>query len=130
MQIMPGTARAYGVNPMELVNPEKNVMTAVASIKDLDNYLSKRIKDDSERIKFIIAAYNSGIGHVVDAIALAGKYGKNPYVWFGNVEDAILWKSNPDYYNDDVCKFGYFRGRQTVAYVKKVLHQYEIFKKI
>lgn len=130
MQIMPGTARAYGVNPMELVNPEKNVMTAVASIKDLDNYLSKRIKDDSERIKFIIAAYNSGIGHVVDAIALAGKYGKNPYVWFGNVEDAILWKSNPDYYNDDVCRFGYFRGRQTVAYVKKVLHQYEIFKKI
>ena len=130
MQIMPGTARAYGLSVGELANPEKNVRTAVASIKDLDNYLSKRIKDDNERIKFIIAAYNSGIGHVVDAIALARKYGKNPNVWFGNVEEAILWKSNPDFYNDEVCRFGYFRGRQTVAYVKKVLHQYEIFKKV
>ena len=26
-------------------------------------------------------AYNAGIGHVLDAIALAEKYGKNKYVW-------------------------------------------------
>lgn len=127
MQIMPGTARAYGMRPAELSDPEKSVRIAVESIKDLESFFSRRIPDPAERRKFVIAAYNSGIGHVADAIALARKYGKNPNVWYGNVEDAILWKSNPDYYNDEVCRFGYFRGRQTVAYVKKVLHQYSIF---
>ncbi len=130
MQIMPGTARAYGLRYNEATNANKNVKAAVACIKDLNSYFEKHIRHKNERLKFVIAAYNSGLGHVVDAMALAKKYGKNPNVWYGNVEDAILWKSNPDFYNDDVCKYGYFRGRQTVAYVKKVLHQYELFKKI
>lgn len=129
MQIMPGTARAYGLHPSELSDPEKSVRIAVESIKDLNNYFARRISDPAERRKFIIAAYNSGIGHVADAIALAAKYGKNPSVWYGNVEEAILWKSNPEFYNDEVCRFGYFRGKQTVAYVKKVLHQYSLLTK-
>ncbi|MGN1237735.1 MAG: lytic transglycosylase F, partial [Muribaculaceae bacterium] len=99
------------------------------SIRDLDSFFARRIKDPAERRKFVIAAYNSGMGHVADAIALAQKYGKNPSIWFGNVEEAILWKSNPDFYNDEVCRFGYFRGRQTVAYVKKVLHQYSLLSR-
>lgn len=126
MQIMPGTARAYGIHPSELSDPEKSVSIATRSIKDLNAWLSRRVPDPVERRKFIIAAYNSGIGHIADAIALAQKHGKNPAVWAGNVEEAILWKSNPDYYNDEVCRFGYFRGRQTVAYVKKVLRQYAL----
>lgn len=130
MQIMPGTARAYGLRYGEATNADKNVRAAVACLKDLNIYFAKRVTNKHERLKFIIAAYNSGLGHVVDAMALAQKYGKNPYIWYNNVEEAILWKSNPDFYNDEVCKYGYFRGRQTVAYVKKVLHQYEIFKKI
>lgn len=129
MQIMPGTARAYGLSAGEITNAEKNVKVAVASIRDLENFFYKKVPDKEERLKFIIAAYNSGMGHVADAIALAKKYGKDPTKWYDNVEEAILWKSNPDFYNDEVCRFGYFRGRQTVAYVKKVLHQYEIFKK-
>ncbi len=126
MQIMPGTARAYGFNPTVLSDPEKSIDIATRSIKDLDAWLARRVKDPMERRKFIIAAYNSGIGHIADAIALAQKHGKNPSVWSGNVEEAILWKSNPDYYNDEVCRFGYFRGRQTVAYVRKVLRQYAL----
>ena len=129
MQIMPGTARAYGLRYNEASNAAKNVRAAVACISDLNAYFAKRIPHKKERLKFIIAAYNSGLGHIVDAMALAKKYGKNPNIWYGNVEEAILWKSNPDFYNDEVCKYGYFRGRQTVAYVKKVLHQYELFKK-
>ena len=34
------------------------------------------IKDENERMKFVLAAYNAGIGHVLDAIALAEKYGQ------------------------------------------------------
>lgn len=128
MQLMPRTARAYGLSDNELTNPDKNIEAAVKSINDLDKSLLRYVPDDNERIYFIIAAYNSGIGHIYDAIALAKKYGKKPSKWFGNVEDAVLWKANPEYYNDDACRFGYFRGKQTVAYVKEVFKHYNIYK--
>lgn len=129
MQIMPRTASAYGLPASQITQPEANIRTAVAIIKDLDNSLKKHVPDPVERRKFIIAAYNSGIAHIYDAIALAKKYGKNPQVWSGNVEEALLMKAKPEYYNDPVCKFGYFRGRQTTQYVIKVLDFYERCRK-
>lgn len=128
MQLMPGTARAYGLKPSEVTNPELNIKAAVKSIKDLEKSLAPKIKDPKERLKFIIAAYNSGIGHVYDAIALAEKYNKNPEIWDGNVKESILLKSNPEYFNDEVCRFGYFKGRQTVTYVAKVLDIYQLYR--
>lgn len=126
---MPRTANAYGLPASQITNPEANIKTAVAIIKDLDNSLKKHVPDPTERRKFVLAAYNSGIAHIYDAIALAKKYGKNPQVWSGNVEEALLMKANPEYYNDPVCKFGYFRGRQTTQYVIKVLDFYERCRK-
>lgn len=127
MQIMPGTARSYGLDDSNIDDPEMSVMAAVKNLKDLDNILAPKVADKHERMRFILAAYNAGIGHVLDAIALAQKHGKNSQLWYDNVEDAILWKSNPDYYNDEVCRFGYFRGRQTVAYVKTVESHYQYY---
>ena len=65
---------------------------------------------------------------MIDAIELARKYEKEPEVWDGNVEETILWKQNPQFYNDSVCRFGYFRGKQTVAYVAQVEQQYSYYK--
>ncbi len=127
MQLMPGTARNYGLSPEEITNPEKNIEAATKSIRDLNKSLKKYVPDDAERIKFILAAYNSGIAHIYDAIALAKKYGKNPQIWHGNVSEALLMKSNPEFYNDNVCKYGYFRGKQTVSYVNEVSQTYDIF---
>ena len=90
--------------------------------------LAQRIVNPDERIKFIVASYNAGVGHVLDAIELARKYDKDPNLWNGNVEEAILWKANPQYYNDSVCHYGYFRGRQTVAYVAEVEQHYLFYK--
>lgn len=125
MQIMPRTATAYGLPSSKITDPEANIRTAVAILKDLDKSLKKHVADPEERRKFILAAYNSGIAHIYDAIALAKKYGKNPQVWSGNVEEALMMKANPEYYNDPVCKYGYFRGKQTTQYVIKVLDFYE-----
>ena len=57
------------------------------------------------------------------------KYGKDPAVWEGNVEEALMMKSKPEYYNDEVCKYGYFRGRQTREYVVKVMDFYSKARK-
>ena len=129
MQIMPRTARAYNLTPNRITNPEANISTATKIIRDLDKSLSRKVADKEERRKFVIAAYNSGLAHVLDAIALAEKYGKNPAVWYGNVEAALLMKANPEYYTDPVCRAGYFRGRQTVTYVKEVMAFYDNAKK-
>ena len=127
MQIMPRTARSNGLADKDIQNPEKNIATAIKIMASLDRSFST-IEDPQERMKFILASYNSGIGHVLDAIALTKKYGKDPQKWDGNVAEYILLKSNPEYFNDEVCKFGYFRGRETYSYVNKVLKLYEYYK--
>lgn len=129
MQVMPSTARAYGVDPQSLVHPSISIATATRIIDGLDRSMSKYVDDPEERTKFVLGAYNSGIAHVYDAIALAKKYGYDPEKWDGNVAECLLLKSKPEYYNDPVCRFGYFRGRQTVIYVDEVMRFYQQVQK-
>lgn len=127
MQLMPGTAKAMGVPPGKEQNPEESIKAAVKYIglttKSFTNI------PEPERINFVLASYNSGIGHVLDAMALAEKYGKNKYVWRDNVEEYILLKSNEEYFTDPVCKFGYFRGIETYNFVRNITSRFEWYKK-
>lgn len=127
MQLMPRTASNFGLNRKNIMNPEKNIEAGVQYIKSLNLTFSK-IENKQERIKFILASYNSGPAHILDARALTEKYGKNKNVWFGHVEVFLLKKSEPEYYNDEVVKYGRFRGRVTVDYVEKTLSTYEKYK--
>lgn len=128
MQLMPATARAMGVGDLE--NPDNNILAAARLLKKLDDSLSSRIPDSEERMKFVVASYNCGLGHVLDAIALAEKYGLDPEIWAGNVSEAALMKSRPQYYNDPVVRNGYFRGRETVDFVNRVMDVYQYYKGI
>ena len=127
MQLMPKTAYAMGMP----VGKEHN---AEESIKAACNYLAltarsfSKITDPNEKIKFILGSYNAGIGHIFDAMALAEKYGRNKYEWDNNVAEYVLLKSNEEYYNDPVCKNGYFRGRETYNFVKEILSRAEVYK--
>jgi membrane-bound lytic murein transglycosylase F len=95
---------------------------------DANFFKDEGIKPE-DRQKFIIASYNAGYGHVRDARALAVKYGYNPNIWDGNVEKMILAKSNPKYFNDEVCQFGYCRGEETVRYVSIIMTYYNHYLK-
>lgn len=129
MQIMPRTAKGYGLSAKLMNNPEASIKTSVKILKDLDKWLTKYVSDPEERKKFVLAAYNVGIAHVYDGIALAKKYCKDPTKWTDNVEQMILLKSDAKYYNDPVVKFGYARGREPVGYVKKILNVYDQARK-
>ena len=120
MQIMPRTAKGYGQTAKSVMKNDVAVETALKLLNDLDKQLTPKVPDENERKKFVLAAYNSGLGHVNDAINLAKKYGLNPQKWDGNVAKAILWKSNPKYYKDPVVRFGYSRGRETYDYVNRI----------
>lgn len=127
MQLMPVTARAMGLPPGKESNPEESIKAAVKYI-DATNRNLKVIPDKKERIKFILASYNAGLGHISDAMALARKYGKNELVWEHNVEKFILLKSNEEYFTDPVCRNGYFRGIETYNFVRDILSRYEVYK--
>ena len=123
MQLMPRTAENFGLDKTTKFDAELNIEAGVQYIKSL-NLAFRRVENNEERVKFILAAYNSGPAHILDAMALAAKYGKNPQVWFNNVEYFLLKKSEPQFYNDPVVKYGYFRGRETVKYVRNTLDTY------
>jgi membrane-bound lytic murein transglycosylase F len=128
MQVMPKTAKSFGAKENELSNPEVSIRIASRILKELEGIMRSRT-NNANRIKFVLASYNAGSGHVTDAIALARKYDLNPRVWDENVEQAMLWKMDPEYYNDSVCSNGYCRGTEPVDYVVKVLNRYEYYKK-
>ncbi|MCH5234631.1 MAG: transglycosylase SLT domain-containing protein [Muribaculaceae bacterium] len=130
MQVMPNTAEAVGVEPGSLGNPDSNVLAATRIISKLDKALSDKIEDPEERMKFVVASYNSGLGHIYDSIALAQKHGLDPQKWTGNVSISALMKSRPEYYNDPVVKHGYFRGRETVDFVDHVIGIYNYLQSV
>ena len=127
MQLMPHTARAMGMPEGKEANPEESIKAAVKYLGITTRSFTE--VPEGERINFVLASYNSGIGHVFDAMALAEKYGSNKYVWRDNVEKFVLLKSNEEYFTDPVCKHGYFRGQETYNFVREIMGRYEQYKK-
>ena len=127
MQLMPRTARAMGIPEGKEQNREESVKAATKYLAQIARSFNK-VTNPEEKMKFVLGAYNAGIGHVFDAMALAEKYGKNKYIWDENVASFILLKSNEEYFNDPVCKNGYFRGRETYNFVKDILGRAEMYK--
>jgi membrane-bound lytic murein transglycosylase F len=125
LQLMPATAREFGVT--NALDPADNVQGAVKFLKWLQRYWEKRIPDENERLKFILASYNTGAGHVEDAQRLTEKYGGNPQVW-DDVSYWLLQKSTQQYSNDAVVKFGFCRGLEPVNYVTNILERFNHYK--
>jgi len=128
MQLMPTTGRRFGVNWNS--SAKEQIRAGVEFIQWLDQRFVDEISDPEERMKFVLASYNVGYGHVTDAINLAEKYDKDPKIWSENVEECLLMKSNPQYYKDPVVKYGYCRGIETYNFVIEVIERYEHYLNI
>lgn len=128
MQLMPATAKQFGVKDVH--NIEQNIRAGVRYLKWLDELWMEEVPDSAERLKIVLASYNIGPNHVKDARNLAKKYGADPNIWDENVEAYLLKKSEAKYYNDEVVKVGYARGKETVIYVREILDRYEQYRKL
>ncbi len=127
-QLMPETAVRYNVT---IESPVTSQLWASAKfIKWLDLKLKDKVADEEERVKFILGAYNVGLGHILDARQLAKKYGKNPRIWDENVAFFLLNKSKPAFYKDPVVRYGYCRGEEPYNYVKEILKRFDHYKNI
>lgn len=128
MQVMPETGKNFGIDITS--SPENNLKAGVSYINWLHSIFDPRIPDVTERIRFILAAYNAGPGHILDAMKLAQKNGMDPLKWEGNVALWLIKKSEPQYYNDTVVKNGYFKGVESVTFVSQILARFEHYKNI
>jgi membrane-bound lytic murein transglycosylase F len=127
MQLMPRTGERFGVTAAS--SPKMQIRAGIMYIRWLDERF-QFIKDINERQKFILASYNVGMGHVLDARALAIKYDGNPDIWEGNVAEFLLSKADPRIYSDPVVKYGYCRGVEPYQYVTDIIERYDHYKNL
>lgn len=148
MQLMPETAVRYGCPEEMMGDPESSVAAGVNLLADLQRSLRDkmvRLKRhdteaayatadtalrravDSELDSFVIGAYNSGLGHVYDALMLADTLGYDVTRWTGSVETCLELKADSAYYNHPVVRLGRFNGAVTTDYVRQVLSVYAQF---
>jgi membrane-bound lytic murein transglycosylase F len=126
MQLMPGTAKRFGATNLD--DPRQSIHAGVGYLKYLDKYWAKKVIDPDERLKFILASYNVGLSHIIDARKLAEKHGKNPSLWEENVEYYLTRKSDPKFYRDPVVMAGYCKCEEPVNYVRDILDRYDEYK--
>jgi membrane-bound lytic murein transglycosylase F len=125
LQLMPVTVERFGVtNPND---PIESLKGGVKYLQYLDKFWMERVPETNERIKFILASYTIGQGHVEDAWRLTLKYRKNTQSW-QEVSNFLSLKSDPKYYRDAVVKSGYAKGHIAVKYVRDVLALFQSYK--
>lgn len=127
MQMMPATAREMGVQ-----NPLDPAQSLAGGIRYLDNLYGKfeKVEDSIQRIKFALAAYNCGLGHVRDAQRLARKFGENPHHWDGATELYLRQLNSAEYYQDPVVRYGYVRGEEPYNYVRDIFLRYQHYRRL
>jgi membrane-bound lytic murein transglycosylase F len=127
MQFMPTVGPKYDVYPDS--PPEVQI---AGGMKLIHKYYVKwgKITNVEQRIKFSLASYNAGLGHVEDAVRLAKKHGKNPEKWDDNVEVMMLNLSKQSYYRDPVVRNGAHRGNITFKYVRGIYSRHLEWKSV
>lgn len=130
----PNATSATGVRGMMMLTKStadslalSNRLDAEQSIKGGAMYLNQildRIPQSiakEERIWFALAAYNVGLGHLLDARALAKKLNKNPDSWL-DIRGVLPLLSEEEYYSE--LKYGFARGYQAVHFVDNIQQYY------
>jgi membrane-bound lytic murein transglycosylase F len=125
LQVMPQTAAELGVE--DPWDPESNIHAGVRYMA----WLLQRFEPTlpmRQRIRFALASYNAGLGHVRDARRLAKVKGLNPDRWFGNVEKAIVLLEKQKFYKR--ARHGYCRGSEPVQYVSRIQTKYDAYSRL
>ena len=123
LQVLPRTAREMGVDPARLQEAEVGIRAGVRYLEwTRARYPHLPI---GEQLKFALAAYNAGAGHVQDGRRLARRLGLDGSLWFDNVERAMLKLAEPEHARASV--YGYVRGSEVVNYVREIHDRYRAY---
>ncbi len=123
MQVMPHVA---GAQIDSLFIPEANLRAGLRLLQttwDGFAYL-----DSLERLRFSLAVYHAGIGHVTDARRLAMDANRDPNRWKGGLAETLPRLAQRRWY--DQTRHGYYRGDETVRYVEEILGRYRMYMRL
>jgi len=122
MQLTLVTAREMGIKSR--LNPEQSIK---GGVKYLDK-IYQRFDDISseDRMKFTLASYNIGYGHIRDAQFLAEEQDLDKNKWRTMIEVLPLLRYRKHYKK---TRYGYARGTEPVRYVERIMSYYEILRR-
>ena len=123
MQVLPSTARRVGVRDPS--TPWGSVRAGALYLRRLLDFFAEEGLPLRQQIRFALASYNAGLGHIIDARKLAPLIDRDPDRWFNHVEDALELKRHRKWHERST--YGYARAGETIAYVSRVQAQYDVF---
>ena len=126
MQVMPRTGQELKIYDLE--NPDQGILAGTKIMARYSNYFNSPEISAKDRIRFALASYNCGPGHVYDARDLAKDMGLDPNKWFGHVEKAMLLLSKKDIAKK--VRYGYCRCEEPVNYVSEIQNRYDHYVQI
>jgi len=121
MQVMPRTGLELKVTDLE--DPDQGILAGSKLMARYSNIFNSPDIPAKDRIRFALASYNCGPGHVDDARELAREMGLNRNKWFGNVEQAMLLLSKREIAKK--ARYGFCRCEEPVKYVSEIQDRYD-----
>lgn len=122
LQMLPDTARAMGAS--DPFDPEQSIAAGCRYLRRLADLFDRDLPL-ATRLRFALASYNAGRGHVLDARRLAASQGLSDDRWYDNVERAMLLLEEPEYHRR--TRYGYCRGSEPVRYVRRIERRYRAY---
>ena len=126
MQLIPATFVSLGFNQIHDIS--QNIEAGAAYLRILFYRLRHFGQSEDDRLRLVLASYNAGVGHVLDAIGLAKKLGWNAKSWLHGVETALHLLQDENYYKH--VRYGYCRSDETIDYVEQTMTQYNLYRKL
>ena len=117
------TAKSMGVKSR--IDAKQSIYGGAKYIAKMIKRVPEGVKGSDERMKFALAAYNVGMGHVQDAQVLAKRQYKDPNSWL-DVRSVLPLLTQKKYYK--TLKYGYARGKEPVRYVDGISEYAQILK--
>ncbi len=126
MQVMPRTAQELKIR--NIVEPNNGILAGVTLMARYSGWFNSPDVPAKDRIRFALASYNCGPGHVQDARAIAKDMGLSPNKWFGNVERAMLLLKRRDIAKKS--RYGFCHCDEPVNYVSQIQSRYDTYAKL
>ncbi|MFK7824810.1 MAG: membrane-bound lytic murein transglycosylase MltF [Oligoflexales bacterium] len=123
MMLTQNTAKSLGVK--NRLDAKQSLNAGVKYLRQIYERIPDYI-DDRDRLWFTLASYNMGFGHLKDARHLCLDLGMDPDTWH-NVSKVLPLLSQKKYYKK--TKYGYARGYEALAYVKRIKTYWSIIEK-
>ncbi len=119
MMLTQATAKDLGVK--NRLDPRQSIIGGSEYLRSLHKRLPKSITGD-DRMYMALAAYNVGLGHLLDARRITQKRNGNPNIWL-DVRKSLPLLADKKWAKQ--TRYGLARGHEPVRYVSQIRRYYD-----